>query len=52
MGYTLEDDGFLCHEGRIYVPSIGELRKAILVEVHQAPYLAHPGVKNMHANLK
>ena len=50
--YIRESDGLLRHLGRIYVPFSDELHTLILAEAHCTPYLAHPGVKKMHANLR
>ena len=50
--YSLELDGLLRHRGRMYVPSIGGLRELIILEAHRAPYVVHPGVKKLHANLR
>ena len=31
------------HKNRIYVPSFGELRNLVLKEMHDVPYVGHPG---------
>jgi hypothetical protein len=31
------------HKNRIYVPSSGELRNVVLKEMHDVPYVGHPG---------
>ena len=49
--YVLESDGLLRHLRRIYALLVNELRTLILSKAHYAPYLAHPGVKKMHADL-
>ncbi|GLJ39703.1 hypothetical protein SUGI_0811700 [Cryptomeria japonica] len=51
-GYSVELDGLLRHLGRIYVPPSDGLRDFIMSEAHHAPYLAHPGVKKMHVDLR
>ncbi|GLJ16908.1 hypothetical protein SUGI_0291800 [Cryptomeria japonica] len=51
-GYNLESDRLLHHHGWIYVPPLKGLRVLIMTEAHCAPYLAHLGVKKMHANLR
>jgi hypothetical protein len=51
-GYTLESDGLLWFWGRMYVPENENLRILIMEEAHRAPYVAHPGVKKMHVDLK
>lgn len=50
--YSLESDGLLRHLGRIYVPSIRDLRTLIMSEAHRAPYSIHPSVKKMHIDLR
>jgi hypothetical protein len=45
--YEIKEDGLLMHENRIYVPSSGELRNVVLKEMHDIPYVGHPGYKNM-----
>lgn len=45
-------NGLLCHHGCVYVPHFGDLRELIIVEAHRAPYVAHPGVKKMHTDLR
>jgi hypothetical protein len=52
LGYSLESDGLLRHQGRIYVPLSNNLRRVIMVEAHRAPYSAHPGVKKMYSDLR
>jgi hypothetical protein len=51
-GYSLDNDGLLRYNGRIYVPPNDELRKLILNEAHRAMYMAHPGVMKMKEDLK
>ena len=31
------------HKNRTYVPSSGELRNLVLKEMHDVPYVGHPG---------
>ena len=31
------------HKNRIYVPSSGELRNLVMKEMHDVPYVEHPG---------
>ena len=50
--YSLESDGLLRHRGRMYVPSIGGLHELIVLEAQRAPYVVHPCVKKLHANLR
>ena len=51
-GYSISTNDLLIYRGRIYIPEVGELRNLVLSEAHKAPYLAHPGVKKMNADLK
>ena len=51
-GYTLEDDGFIRFNKLIYVPPNDKIQNLILSESHRAIYMAHRGVKKMHAELK
>jgi hypothetical protein len=41
--YKLEEDGILMHKNRVYVPNSHELRKLVLKEMHNVPYVGHPG---------
>jgi hypothetical protein len=41
--YEIKEDGLLMHKNRIYVPSSRELRNWVLNEMHDAPYVGHPG---------
>jgi hypothetical protein len=41
--YRMEVDGILLYKNRIYVPSSHELRSKILKEMHNVPYVGHPG---------
>ena len=50
--YSLESNGLLCHGGCMYVTSIGGLHALIILEAHKAPYVAHPSVKKLHADLR
>ena len=45
-------EGLLLFRGSVYVPELGDLRNLVMFEGHKAPYLAHPSVKKMHADLK
>jgi hypothetical protein len=46
-GYSLENDGLLRFNRRIYVSPNDKLRSLILSEAHRAMYMAHSGVTNM-----
>jgi hypothetical protein len=41
--YEMKEDGLLMHKNIIYVPSSGELRKLVLKEIHNVPYVRHLG---------
>jgi hypothetical protein len=51
-GYSLEEDGLLRYQGRMYIPEGGDIRSIILKEAHRAIYCAYPGVKKIYADLK
>ena len=51
-GYKLEEDGILTYKGRLYIPSIAELRRVVMDEIHQAPYSSHPGYQKTTANTR
>jgi len=51
-GYSVEADGLLRYQGRMYNPEGGDIRRIILKEAHRALYCAHPGVKKMYADMK
>ena len=42
-GYKLEEDGILTYKGRIYIPDVADLRRAVMDEIHQAPYSGRQG---------
>ena len=50
-GYTLDNDGLLRYNNRIYVPPNEKLRSLILSEAHRAVYMAHSRVTKMKAYL-
>jgi hypothetical protein len=41
--YKLDNDEILMYRGIIYVPNSHELKKLILREMHNVPYVGHPG---------
>ena len=41
--YEIKEDEFLMHKNIIYVPSSKELRNVVLKEMHDVPYVGHPG---------
>jgi hypothetical protein len=51
-GYSLDSDGILRYNGKIYVPPNDKLRMSILNEAHRAVYMDHPGVMKMKVDLK
>jgi hypothetical protein len=50
-GYTLDNDGLMRYNNRIYVPPNEKLRNLILSEAHRAVYMADLGVTKMRADL-
>ncbi|XP_075096435.1 uncharacterized protein LOC142174524 [Nicotiana tabacum] len=46
--FKQSDDGILKYKGRLYVPNVGELRKKIMIEMHQSRYSVHPGSTKMY----
>jgi hypothetical protein len=45
--YEMKEDGLLMHKNRFYVLSSGELRDLVLKEMHNVPYVGHPGYQKM-----
>jgi hypothetical protein len=41
--YELGNDGILLYRNIIYVPNYSKLRGTILKEMHNVPYVRHPG---------
>jgi hypothetical protein len=41
--YEIKENRLLMHKNRIYVPSSRELRNLVLKEMHDVPYVGHPG---------
>ena len=50
--YSLEADGLLRYQGRMYIPEGGDIQSIILKEAHRALYCAHPDVKKMYIDMK
>jgi hypothetical protein len=50
--FSEDEEGVLWYKGRIYVPSIKELKDKILCEVHASAYSIHPGMNKMYHDLK
>ena len=51
-GYSLDHDGLLIFQERVYVSANEELRRLVLDEAHRAPHSAHPKVWNIHETLR
>jgi hypothetical protein len=51
-GYSLEIDGLLRYQGRMYIPENGDIQSIILKEAHRALYCAHLGVRKMYADIR
>jgi hypothetical protein len=45
----MKEDGLLMHKNMIYVPRSEELRNFLLKEMHNVPYVAHPGYQKIIA---
>jgi hypothetical protein len=41
--YEMKENGLLMHKNRIYVPNSRELRNLVIKEMHNFPYVGHPG---------
>ena len=41
--YKLEIDGILLYKNKIFVPNVQCLKQMILQEMHNVPYVGHPG---------
>jgi hypothetical protein len=50
--YKLDNDEIMKFRGRIYVPNFQELKNMILGEMHNVPYVGHPGYQKTTAALK
>jgi hypothetical protein len=50
--YKLENDEILRYRGIIYVPNSRELKNLILGEMHNVPYVGHPGYQKTIATVK
>ena len=51
-GFREDEHDTLWFEDRVYVPNNTEIRKLILQEAHDSPYLIHPGNTKMYQDLK
>jgi hypothetical protein len=50
--YKLREDGIIMYRGNIYVPNIQELKILVLREMHNVPYVGHPGYQKTIAAIK
>jgi hypothetical protein len=50
--YKLEDDRIIMYKNRIYVPNVRDLKLMILNEMHNVPYVGHPGYHKIVAVVK
>jgi hypothetical protein len=50
--YEVGIDGILLYKNNVYVPDSPELRSAILKEMHNVPYVGHPGYQKAISALK
>jgi hypothetical protein len=50
--YKLETDGILLYKNIIYVPNVQDLKLAILHEMHNVPYVGHPGSQKIVVAIK
>ena len=46
------EDGAIRFDGRLCVPSSGELRREVLQKAHHSKYIIHPGVTKMYQDMK
>ncbi|GKF80076.1 putative reverse transcriptase domain-containing protein, partial [Tanacetum coccineum] len=46
------DDGEIYLFDRIWIPSVGDVRKLIMDEAHTSRYLVHPGADKMYYDLR
>ena len=51
-GYKLEEDGLLTYKGRIYIPSVADLRRVVMDEIHQTQYSGHRGYQKIIATAR
>ena len=49
---TKDEDGIIRLRGRVCVPSIEDLKQAVLYEAHNSKYTIHPGVSKMCKDVK
>jgi hypothetical protein len=52
LDFLEDEEGVLWYKGRIFVPSIKELKDKTLREAHKSAYSIHPGGNKMYHDLK
>ena len=50
--YKLGADGIIIYKNRIYVPNVQDLQHIIFHEMHNVPYVGHPGYQKIVAAVK
>jgi hypothetical protein len=50
--YQIKEDGLLMHKNRICVPSSRQFRNLVLKEMHNVPYVGHPGYQKIIAAVR
>jgi hypothetical protein len=50
--YKLGVDGILLHKNKIFIPNVQDLKHIILHEMHNVPYVRHPGYHKAIAAVK
>jgi hypothetical protein len=45
----MKEDGILTNKGKVYVSNFSELKNAVLKEIHNVPYVGHPGYQKIIA---
>jgi hypothetical protein len=50
--YKLGVDGIILYKNIIYVPNLHDLKLMILNEMHDVPYVGHPGYQKTMAAVK
>jgi hypothetical protein len=50
--YELKEDEILMYKGKVYVPNSGEMKNAMLKEMHNVPYAGHLGYQKTIAGVR
>jgi hypothetical protein len=50
--YKLGVDGILLHKNNFFIPNVQDLKHIILHEMHNTPYVGHPGYQNTITTVK